>query len=485
MQKMIKTLRRHACLMSLCLLAPVVYGQSNLTLYNMKTIPQRIHTNPARMSDAKNFLGLPAISSQYFGFGNNALSINSVLGVMEPNGSDSFTMNVNKIGDIFSKSNFISVEQSFDILSFGFRIKKKSYFYVTSTLSQNLRITYPGDLFDLITDGNGGKNINRTFDLAFGLDFLQYVDFGVGFSRKFMDEKLIIGARYRYLKGLNIINTERNLLTFKTNPDTYDLTVTSDIKINASSSLAPIDSLEAILNQTEISINDVLNSNNTGYALDFGIDYKMSKRINLSASVKNLGKINWNTNTFNIVSENPGASYTYRGIEIKDVFNEDGSGFEESGQKLADTLKERFNLIETRTTFATGIFAEFYIGGNFNFSRDHNAGLLVYGNFYQSQLNPALTLSLNSKLTNLLAFSASYTLMPGSYANAGLGVTLNGGPFQIYVVSDNVGGLLKPNDVKNLNIRAGFNLAMQRKDLEAKAEREAEKAKRKAEKKAS
>ncbi len=465
----------------------IVLAQSNLTLYNMKTIPQRIHTNPAHMSDAKNFLGLPVISYQYVSFSNNAISINAVLDLLEPNAQDSFTFNAGKLGSLFDKTNFISFEQSFDILSFGFRIKKKSYMYFTSSISQNFRFSYPGDLFALVSEGNGGKNLNREFDLAFGIDFLQYADIGIGFNRKFMNDKLTLGARYRYIKGINIVNTERNDITFRTDPNTYDLTIASDIKVNASSSLFPIDGLNVFAqngDSTSIGVSDVLNKENSGWAVDFGMDYKLTDKITLSASANNIGRINWNTNTYNIVSEDPGASYTYSGIHFEDVFNEDGSNLEESFRKIGDTIVEKFRLKETATTFTTGLFAEFYVGANYNISRDHNAGLLLYGNIYQDKLNPAFTLSWNSKLTNILAISGTYSIMRSSYFNLGFGLSLNGGPFQVYVVSDNLGSLIKPNDVNNLNMRVGFNLAMQRKDVDELAQKKADKENKKNQKEA-
>jgi Family of unknown function (DUF5723) len=459
-----------------------IMAQSNMTLYNMKTIPQRIYTNPARMSDAKNFLGMPVISSNSLGFSNSGFTINKVLDLLVLNAEDSFTIDVNRLDNLFKKSNYISVEQHTDILSFGFHVKKKNYIYFSSSINNKFRLTYPRDFISFITQGNGGKNINREFNFAFGIDFLQYIDVGIGYSRKLLDDKLTIGGRYRYIKGINVISTERNKILLRTDPDTYDLTVASDIKINAASSLFPVDDLDLVsqFNDAPINYNNLLKGDNTGWAIDLGADYKFSDKITLSAAINNIGKINWNTNTFNIVSENPGASYSYTGIDVENIFDADGFNIIESFQNIGDTLEEKFNLTETATTFSTGLFAEFYLGGNYNISKDHNAGILFYGNKYQDRFNPAVTLSWNSKLTNIFAFSGSYTITRDNYLNLGLGFSLNGGPFQIYLVSDNIGSLLTPNNVNSFNVRTGFNLTMQRKDLEAKAAKKAAKESKKA-----
>ncbi|MCB0733859.1 MAG: hypothetical protein KDC76_04735 [Bacteroidetes bacterium] len=457
----------------------LVFGQGNLTLYNMKTIPQRIYTNPARQSDAKNFLAMPVISSQYLNFSNSAFSLNSILSAVEE-GPGSSTLNINKVGDIFQAENYIGLDHSMDLLSMGFKIKKKTYLYLTSSLNQQFRFTYPGDFFDLITQGNGGDNLNRTFDLAFGVDFLQYMDAGIGINRTFLGDKLTIGARYRWLKGLNVVHTERNAVTFRTDPQTFDLTATSDIMINVASSVFIADSL----NQIDPSDGEKTRSNgyftkpNTGSALDFGVEFRPTKKLTFSAAVNNLGKINWDQTSFSYGSKTPGATYTFQGVHVDDIFNEEAD-FNQALERVKDTLEERFQLEERSATFTTNLFAEMYVGGQFNLSKDHNAGLLFYGDFYNKKLYPAFTVSWNSKLTNLLAVSASYTARSNSYVNLGLGLSINLGPFQFYAVSDNVGGVFAPMDVKNLNLRTGFNLAMQRKDPNAKADKQAKKEEKK------
>ncbi len=132
---------------------------------------------------------------------------------------------------------------------------------------------------------------------------------------------------------------------------------------------------------------------------------------------------------------------------------------------MADTLLDIFALDTTNTSFTTGLLGEFYLGGNFRINDRHNAGVLFYGSFYNKQFYPALTLSWNSKLGRILALSASYTAMRGSYTNIGLGMGLNLGPEQFYFVSDNLIGAATGN-VKNLSMRFGWNHTVGRKKYE-------------------
>ncbi|MBI1305970.1 MAG: hypothetical protein GC181_05090 [Bacteroidetes bacterium] len=456
----------------------------------MKTIPQRVYINPAMNSDAKTFIALPGVSSQFVDFRNSAFSLNKIASTIDKAGPDSSVININKAAGLFNKENFISISNSFDIFSIGMRVRPKTYLYLTSSFNSEFRFTYPGDLFKLVAQGNAGDNIDKTFDLGFGIDLLQYIDAGIGLNHTFLGDRLTIGARYRFIKGINVVHTEKNDLKFSTDPNTFDLTVASNIKINFASSLANADSIGGILDSLDNGVSTIA-SGNTGQAIDIGVSLKLTEKITLSACVNNLGFIKWTNTSFTLASENPGASYTYKGVKINDVFKSDGTALGNTNNVI-DTLKERFRLEEHKETFKTNLFAQFYFGGQYNFAKHHNAGILFTGNYYQKKLYPSFTLSWNSRITRILGVSASYSAINTSPVNLGLGVSVNVGPLQVYMVSDNIGGVFAPADVQNVNMRAGFNLTINRKDpnakedrKERKAEKKAKKEKKEAEKKAS
>ena len=109
----------------------------------------------------------------------------------------------------------------------------------------------------------------------------------------------------------------------------------------------------------------------------------------------------------------------------------------------------------------------FYLGGNFWLTKRHNFGVLFYGNYFQKKLNPAITLSYNGKLTKVLGVSVSYSMINKSFVNGGVGLTLNGGPFQYYLVADNVLGMIKYKNANTVDLRTGINFTFRRKDKQA------------------
>ncbi|PCJ67729.1 MAG: hypothetical protein COA58_00920 [Bacteroidetes bacterium] len=435
------------------------YAQSNLTLYNMEPIPQRLSVNPALAPDCKWYLGMPALSSLDFAFASNALQFKAINEAFVPvAGTDSFVVDITKLGDALGgKQTFISVGLNQEWLNFGFRIRK-SMFTFGITEKVKTRVGIPNDFIKLAFQGNGGRNLGYDFNFNFGLDVLHTREFAVGYNRSLMDDRLRMGVRLKYVRGLNVINTAKNDIVFRTNPGGFEYKVTADIELNISSPLvldsSDIDPVEFILGSPK----------NSGFGIDLGASFELNDRITLTASVIDLGVIKWKDNTRNIKSKNPGASFEYKGIDIKEYLGDSvkgGAGFE----ALSDTLLDIFALDTSETSFTTGLLGEFYIGGNFHINDKHNAGALFYGSFYNKQFYPALTLSWNSKFGRVLALSATYSIMRGSYTNIGLGMGLNLGPEQFYFASDNLIGIATGN-VKTLGIRFGWNHTVGRKKWE-------------------
>ena len=144
-----------------------------------------------------------------------------------------------------------------------------------------------------------------------------------------------------------------------------------------------------------------------------------------------------------------------RGMDIKD-FLVDSSNQKKGFETFKDTLMEIIALDTSSESFSTGLMGEFYVGGNLRITKNHNVGALMYGSFYRKEFYPALTLSWNSQIGNILALSASYTIYRESYVNLGFGVALNLGPEQFYITTDNAIGSATDN-TRNLGVHFGWN----------------------------
>lgn len=434
-------------------------AQSNLSLYHMESIPQRIYANPANRPDAKWYMGIPAASSFDFNFSSNGIHLDRIDEALEPiPGTDSFKLNVNKLNAIFNKDIFFNTSSSVEWINFGFN-QGKGYWSLSLTEKVKTRTQLPGELFELILNGNGGDNLGRTFELNAGIDLMHTRELALGYQRYFMDDRFNVGARFKYIYGLTRFETEKNDMSFYTDPDDFSLKMSADLKFNVSSAIFELDS-----GKSPDPLYALYGANNQGWGVDLGLNFNLNDRLSLSASILDLGEIHWNENTKVLQSKHPNTFVEFNGIDISTMFH-DSADFEEAFQDLADSLIEQFDLDTSSAKFTTGLMGEFYMGAKFKLNKGNNVAALIYGSVYQQQLYPAFTLSYNMRFKKLLGLSASYTVRKGSYVNGGLGISLNAKSFQWYFVSDNIIATAT-SQYNSISFRTGFNLTFGRRSLE-------------------
>ena len=420
-------------------------AQNNLTLYNLKPVPQHMAINPAFTPTCKWYFGTPALSSLDFSYNSRVIGLNELSSALESNGSN-YTLDMTKLANVFSNGVSVNSSYNHEWIGFGFRLRKSMWsFSINEKLKS--RVLLPPDFFRLVFEGNGGDNVGDVFDLGFAMDFIHTREFALGYSRSFIDDKLRIGGRIKYIAGINAIQTDRNDLVFETSEKAFTYNVKSDLKFN--SSLMPIDS--------NATLNSVLlgNPQNSGFGIDVGANLKLNKKLSLSTSIIDLGVVQWKDNLKSTFTKNPGVYHEYRGMDIQD-FLVDSSNQKKGFETFKDTLMEIIALDTSSESFSTGLMGEFYVGGNIHITKNHNIGALMYGSFYKKEFYPALTISWNSQIGRILAFSASYTMYQESYVNLGFGAALKLGPEQFYITTDNAIGSVTDN-TRNLGIHFGWN----------------------------
>ncbi len=437
------------------------FTQQNGTLYNMRSIYQRTYVNPGLLPDAKIYIGIPVLGSQYFNLANNRLNLDVLNSVFEPQGNDSFFINVSKLSDVFGKRNYINTAYDMDILNLGMKFGNNLFGFNTTLKTQSM-ISYPGDLFKLLLEGNGGQNLDVPLDLSVGFDMQQYIEFGVWYGREH-SEKLTFGGRLKYLQGISNIWLEKGDISFRTDPEDFALNLTSDIKLNTSFTwLDP-----ANLEDDKDFLSGLTGFKNNGLGIDLGAQYYIRKKISVSASIIDLGFIKWNSYATTFESKNPGSTVQFNGVDFG-KFYRDSVDYEETLMEMVDSLSDQLGLVTKQGSYTRTLFTRFYLGGNYHLTKNHNAGILVYGNFHNKKLYPGMTLSWNSKLTRFFSGSLTYTMVNNSFTNLGLGFSINGGGFQTYFVSDNVYNAFSLRDARLFNVRFGMGFTIGRDKDETK-----------------
>jgi len=428
----------------------VAFAQYDLTLYNMKSLQQSLYVNPAHQVDYRFFLGVPLLSSLNFNLNSRTINVRDINRALVENDNGGVSFNLRELTRNTGSSGFIGTDFGLDLIHFGFKIGKTR---ITFNATENFqtRIGIPQDLFAFAIEGNGAENLGREFNFAPSIDFRHFREYGVGLQRQFLNGKLSLGARPKFLVGFNNFETNRNKLSITTDPEDFTWTLRSNLGFRASSAFASLTDLDDINFNPLVARNAAFGSKSFGGGLDLGASYEITKKFNISASIINLGFIRWNDDPINIQTRNPDATFKFRGIDINQWIENDSF----NSNVLTDSIVDYLTAFDTtRRSFTNTLFPNFYIGGNFNLTKNHSFGALMFGSFYNRMFNPALTLSYNGQLRNNLGVSISYSAIRGALVNMGAGVFLKLGPIQTYIVADNI---IQSGGLDNFSFRIGTN----------------------------
>ncbi|MBS3913685.1 MAG: hypothetical protein KG003_04250 [Bacteroidetes bacterium] len=439
----------------------LLHAQQTFTLYPMNSIPQSSYLNPATRPDCKWYFGMPGLNSVYMQYANSGFNFNQFLKATEPGNGDSLILNVNKVLDLMDKKNYIALKFENTWLTGGFKFGNH-FFNLNVTDKAHMRVSIPKDLFRFLIDGNGGDNLGETFEFHFKAGAVYYREYGIGYNYT-LGDKLTLGGKLKYLQGFATINTNHADLDVTTNKEDYSLLLKTNLELNTASSWGRI-----INNPNEdFEPQNFSKSGNRGMGLDLGASYKWNDKIELSASVIDLGFINWKENTVNIVSRNPNAGFNFDGIHVK---SNDTQSFDQYLSQLKDSILATFPLDTTTTTFRTTLSSEFFIYGSYMLSKKLTAGALFYGDFYNRRFYPGLTLNVKWKAGKALTLNLSNSFYSRSFFNIGLGGSLNLGAWQVYSIMDNVLAPFIPAGVKSISWRFGTNFTFGRERMKPKPE---------------
>ncbi|MDP4266390.1 MAG: DUF5723 family protein [Bacteroidota bacterium] len=414
-------------------------AQNNLTIYNMKSIPQSNQTNPAVIPDCKLYIGMPVLSSIYVGLSNSGFAYNDLV---RRRSDDSLYIDMdNAISKMKSKNNYLSFDFSTELFSLGFKIKSN---YLT--FGENERVTanfnYPSDIVSFFWKGNKQFiGTTASFD-GISVNASYYKEFYAGYARE-INDKLTVGAKAKLLFGKLNLYTSKSSASIYTDPNDFAITGKTDIVYNTS----------LIKDDDNVSKFLISPGNNVGMAIDLGGTYKLNDKFTFGASIIDLGFINWKNNVCNY---NLNTNYTFEGIEYNLLTNKTDVN------QLVDTLGKIFKSTQTENSYKTMLPLKIFLSGTYTLMDKNIFGLLVRTEIVNSVIHPSITASYNRKLNKLFSFSGSYSIVNNSYLNLGGGFSLNLGANQLYLVTDNVLGVIIPQSEKTFNILFGMNLTFGR-----------------------
>ena len=443
-------------------------AQQDMSMYQFRGLMQASYMNPAFSGNHKVSIGLPGLSSLYLSYNNNAfdgrdlfnssydLSLSSLLNPSEEDGSLlNYLNNPAAITSKLAEKNYLMTNIQADLFHFQYNTGKHSFgFNVTQKVSG--MVIFPKSLFELIQNGNGGANLGKPLSVnGLGPDFNHYREYGLSYSQ-IVNDKIQVGARLKLLSGFQNVSFNNTQLTWTTDTLDYSWDVEGAFSLNSSGVIGVEDMF---------SVSNLINgAGNRGFGLDLGISYNLTDDLNLSASVSDLGFINWSNNLRSLSTDN--FEFSFDGI---DVFStNDSTSLSDLLSNTQDEILDSVNPVEdSLTNYTTRLHPRVMLGGNYSISEKLNLGLLLHGQFYGPATKYGASVSARYQIFNSLSAMANYTVTDKTFNNVGHGLMFDAGPVQVYAMTDNILGLNISN-TRNLHARAGVNIKFGKRNPDPK-----------------
>ncbi|MGA1977525.1 MAG: DUF5723 family protein [Bacteroidales bacterium] len=459
-------------------------SQNSQVLYYMN-LPQNTFMNPAMKPAEKFYIGLPVITGINAGFGNNFLTLSDLV----PPGTkidSTWTKNPpidpGKLAGKLANYNTITTDASIQLLGLGMTFGKDLYIFLDVSDRTSEKVIFPGELGKLYLTGDSqltGKTINLS-----GMNVLgqYYREYGLGFSKN-ITSKLRIGAKVKLLSGIASTSLDYNTLTLKVNND-LSQTVTTDAYLNVSgkTTLDRVFSENGILGSSSGSTNtrtdlkgfilDYLKIpvSNPGVSLDIGAVYNLGSMLTISASMTDLGFIDWKKDLKSYKSLN---TFSLPGISLSDVKNNSGISIDSMFNSLVNSVKSSFKDTVPKS-FRTYLPMSISAGVSVTPLPVLSLGVMSNSRFYAGTVQESVTLSANAYLGRFLSASAAYTMANYTYNNLGFGLAVKAGVAQIYLIADKIplswekiyvqgndntySAYRIPQNMNLLNIQLGLNI---------------------------
>ncbi len=417
------------------------FAQHEMTLFHMNNVFQASYVNPTLIPEQKVSIGLPGISSLYSSAYFSPF-VGKDIDVIKTNDS-TYRLSLDRaIAKMAKNNNYLNSSTSVDLFSLRFKVRNV-YLSLSASNVTNIRFNFPKDLFSLAWYGNAqyiGGEVNLD---NLGISAMQYNEYALGITRGKDGGKFRYGVRLKFLQGLNNFYTSKSDGSIAIDNAFYTHTLSANMQAY-SASVIPYDSSNIDY------VKAIKNFENIGYGADLGISYMPNKKWAFTGAVNNLGSITWKTNAKSYAIN---GTYEFQGINLDSLVNNGELALD----SYLDSLSKKFNLKEQNTSkYRTALTPSVYLSVSYSLGRNTKIALTGYSEFYHG-LRPAGSVAFIQRAGRILNFVVSYNVRQNSYNNMGFGLMLKPGPFQLYVVGDNM-LVLNPFNTNNFSLRSGMNL---------------------------
>ncbi len=422
-------------------------AQQEVSLPMLQDIPGSEVFNPAFVTGYAWSVSLPALSTSLVADGPNVRDLVS----KSPGGG--YVLHVADAINNLKDQNHLYNTTKLRLFGLSHEWKNTRVFFNLNTRNAT-HVGFSKQLAQFAAYGNG-PYVGDSLHIGPQLDVTAYSETALGLSHRF--GKLRIGAAAKLLFGLASARTVKHDLTLYTDPEYYQLSLTSDYVVEASSLLRLNDSLVNI-DFTTLK-NKFSTSANRGFAWDFGLVWEMTKAFSVSVSLIDWGQIHWTENAKQYESH---GTYTYDGLAVKTISEIDSAAF----NQVLDSVQQVLNFSAVPHDFTTVLPRKLLVGGTYRFGKMTVLNGMLDLTQWAGTAHPAFSLGARSYVNKQLAIGGVLSYNNREIDHLGINASVKLGPLQVYALSDNVLSYLFPGTANDLHFRVGAALLFGKQENE-------------------
>ncbi len=455
------------------------------TSYFMKTSSARTAINPALRPD-QGYFGFPFLNNMYISGMTNTFMLENFLypdkGTPVPTFMheavtyDEFIKNI-------SDNNYVSMDVAYDLFSAGW-YSGEGFWSLNLGIKAHSDFNAPKSFFNFLKKGFSDSEPPRTYNMK-DTRFIanSYAELGLGYSRSFMDDNLLLGLKGKVLFGLG--DVDANITDFSITGSAEEWRASSRATLNASAPgiYATYDDEDGTFDNLEFD-EDEIAIPGYGLGFDIGAAYSLQgitdfvpsgmvsdilDRCHVSASLTDIGFISWSKKN-SVVLE----AKTLEPIVINPNSNTNPIG---EGTSLVDQLDDAVNDLENALDFqpsngtdgsesrTTSLRMTMNWGLEYEVTNMISVGLLSSTFFNHSHNQTELTLSGNFAPLEWLATSVSYSFMHSQFDTFGFALHLAPSKgMKFFIASDyvipHVNSQFIPTSSKGVNMQFGLAIPL-------------------------
>ena len=446
--KMIKI----GAVLGLMLTAVFSYAQEAHVLYGFSGVAQSSLLNPAHRGHSNVTIGIPVVNSINVKFTSQLASWGDLTPDTTGGGDDIIGRITNMEG-----TNYLYQYNRIGLFFVGFKVGESGYLSFGSDLRTETGLSLPSDLLKLPVLGNK-HFLNRTADFSsLGVNTYETISFNVGYSQGLLDDRLRVGARFRYINGITAVQTDIRKLEYSLS-EGDSVPFEQSLEGNGAIYTAGISGENAILEQfsdanLSVDYSNLYGSQNVGIGFDIGVSFDLTDQITLMASAIDMGSINWTTGlesySFNI------DRIEFNGVDYNPI--SDTSSLGDIFEEFISDQEDKVTVDTTATSFTTKLNSDYFLGASWNFLPNHQVAFLFQHSQVFDQTYQAVSLSYYGMLTNWLHVKGSYAYGLDGVHNVGGGFAL-GTAVQLHLMGNYLHYLNDFSQLDRFSLRFGLNI---------------------------